>query len=168
AGPFSALGGASRARKRGHGCPSCARAEQGGGPEGRSRASPPSAENGPGAAQEGASMLPERLGSDAPLLEVRDLCVLFDTEDSVARAVDGVSFSIRPGEILCLVGESGSGKSVTALSILGLVPAPGRVAGGEVNFLGRSLARLGSRELAAVRGREIALVFQEATHCLNP
>ena len=113
-------------------------------------------------------MSPESVVSDAPLLEVRDLCTVFDTEDGIARAVDGVSFRIGRGEVLCLVGESGSGKSVTALSILGLVPPPGRIAGGEVIFLGRNLRRLSQREQSEVRGRQIAIVLQEAAQSLNP
>jgi oligopeptide/dipeptide ABC transporter ATP-binding protein len=104
-----------------------------------------------------------------PLLELRDLRVVFATEAGPARAVDGVSFAIAPGETLGLVGESGCGKTVTALSILRLVgDAGGRIAGGEVRFRGRSLLGLAEPELRAVRGREIGIVFQDPTAALNP
>lgn len=103
-----------------------------------------------------------------PLLELLGLQTYFATDEGTARAVDGVSFALAPGETLGLVGESGCGKSVTALSIMGLVPPPGRVVGGEVRFRGEDL-RTGSQEaLRRLRGREIAMVFQEPMSALNP
>ncbi|MGC4083223.1 MAG: ATP-binding cassette domain-containing protein [Vicinamibacterales bacterium] len=105
----------------------------------------------------------------APLLSIRDLRTYFDTEAGVAKAVDGVDLDIRPGEVLGLVGESGSGKSVTALSILRLIPSPpGRIVGGEVLFKGRNLLDLSWEEIRAVRGREISMIFQEPMTSLNP
>jgi oligopeptide/dipeptide ABC transporter ATP-binding protein len=107
-----------------------------------------------------------------PLLRVRDLRTYFVTArgSGTARAVDGVSFDVYPGETLGLVGESGCGKTVTALSILRLVPEPpGHVRPGSlIEFEGRNLATLPPAELRAVRGREIALVFQEPRASLNP
>ncbi len=106
---------------------------------------------------------------DAPLLEVSDLTVEFATLDGVVHAVDGVSFDVQPGEVLGIVGESGSGKSVTAMSILGLVrQPPGRIVRGEIRYQGRDLLRMPARELRAVRGGEIAMVFQDPMTALNP
>jgi oligopeptide/dipeptide ABC transporter ATP-binding protein len=104
-----------------------------------------------------------------PLLEVRDLRTHFFTREGVVRAVDGVSFAVDRGQTLGIVGESGCGKSVTALSIMGLVPKPpARIVGGEVLFEGRDLTLLGERELSDVRGSEIAMVFQDPMTSLNP
>jgi oligopeptide/dipeptide ABC transporter ATP-binding protein len=104
-----------------------------------------------------------------PLLVVDDLRVAFRTDDGVARAVDGVSFSVGAGETVGLVGESGCGKSVTALSILRLVRPPGRIAPeSRLIFEGRDLMTLGEREMRAVRGNRIAMVFQEPMSALNP
>jgi len=102
------------------------------------------------------------------LLEVRDLTVHFDTEDGLVEAVDGVSFSVRPGEILGVVGESGSGKSVTALALLRLIRPPGRIVRGAVRFEGRDLLGLSEDEMHAVRGARIAMVFQSPRTALNP
>ncbi|MEE8116180.1 MAG: ABC transporter ATP-binding protein [Gemmatimonadales bacterium] len=104
------------------------------------------------------------------LLAVRDLTTTFETADGVARAVDGVSFDLAEGETLALVGESGSGKTVTALSILRLIPEPaGRIApGSRIEFAGRDLMSLSPRELREVRGAEIAMIFQEPMTSLNP
>jgi oligopeptide/dipeptide ABC transporter ATP-binding protein len=102
------------------------------------------------------------------LLEVRKLQTQFATEDGVARAVDGVSFSIGAGRTLGMVGESGCGKSVTALSILRLVPPAGRIVGGEIVYQGRNLLELPEREMRNVRGNEIAMIFQEPMTSLNP
>jgi oligopeptide/dipeptide ABC transporter ATP-binding protein len=102
------------------------------------------------------------------LLEVRDLKVEFATAEGVARAVDGVSFEIRAGETLGLVGESGCGKSVTALSILRLVSTPGRISGGRILYRGRDLLSVSETEIRKVRGKEIALIFQEPVAALNP
>lgn len=105
----------------------------------------------------------------APLLQVLDLSVVFETDAGDARAVDGVSFSLRAGETLCLVGESGCGKSATALSILRLLPSPpARTAAGRILFEGQDLAGLSEKELQAVRGNRIGMVFQEPMTSLNP
>ncbi|MCU0818362.1 MAG: ABC transporter ATP-binding protein [Beijerinckiaceae bacterium] len=103
-----------------------------------------------------------------PLLEVTDLATHFATRNGALKAVDGVSFSIAEGEIIGLVGESGSGKSVTGFSILGLIDPPGRIVGGSVKLKGRELVGLSARELRAIRGREIAMVFQDPSATLNP
>src|SRR5438270_1310543 len=96
------------------------------------------------------------------LLEIENLHTFFYGEAGVSRAVDGVTFSVDSGEIIGLVGESGSGKSVTALSILRLVRPPGRIeAGSRMLFEGRDLVALSERELRAIRGARIAMVFQE-------
>ncbi len=97
------------------------------------------------------------------LLEVRDLSVRFPT----AEPVKGVSFNADPGEMLAIVGESGSGKSLTALALMGLLPRQGRP-GGEILFDGRSLLTLSERQLRQVRGRDIAMIFQEPMTSLNP
>jgi len=108
-------------------------------------------------------------GGGDPLLQVRDLRVSFDTRLGPAQAVDGVSFDLEAGQTLGLVGESGCGKSVTALSILGLVPAPpGRVEGGQVRLQGRDLLGLSEAEMCDVRGRDVAMVFQDPMTSLNP
>jgi oligopeptide transport system ATP-binding protein len=104
-----------------------------------------------------------------PVLEVRDLRTEFRTGAGVVRAVDGVSYSVDPGETVAVVGESGSGKSVGALSILRLIPdPPGRIVGGEVLFGGRDLTKLSDAEMREVRGGEIGMVFQEPMTSLNP
>jgi oligopeptide/dipeptide ABC transporter ATP-binding protein len=104
------------------------------------------------------------------LLEVSNLTTLFHTDAGVARAVDGVSFTVAAGEVLGIVGESGSGKSVTSLSILRLLPIPpAEVApGSSVRFRGRELLALPEREMRAVRGNDIAMIFQEPMTSLNP
>src|SRR5918912_4644798 len=103
----------------------------------------------------------------APLLEVRDLRVSFNTEDGVVRAVDGVSFTLAPGEVLGIVGESGCGKSVTMLSLLRLLP-PTAVVTGRALFDGMDLLTASEHRLRDVRGREISFVFQEPMTSLNP
>src|SRR3954464_8167852 len=104
-----------------------------------------------------------------PLLELRDLNVAFNTERGQIRPVRDVSYSIYPGQTLAVVGESGCGKSVTALSILRLIPSPpGKVLSGEVQFAGRNLLDLSEREMRGVRGRDIAMIFQEPMTSLNP
>jgi peptide/nickel transport system ATP-binding protein len=103
------------------------------------------------------------------LLEVNDLHTYFDTREGVVRAVDGVSFAVERGKTLGIVGESGCGKSVTALSIMGLIPKPpARIARGSVSFDGRELTRLSERELEDVRGKDIAMIFQDPMTSLNP
>ncbi len=105
----------------------------------------------------------------APLLEIRGMQTYFWTEAGVAKAVDGVDLDILPGEVLGLVGESGSGKSVTALSILRLIPdPPGRIVGGTVRFRGRNLLDLPWEDMHAIRGKAISMVFQEPMTSLNP
>jgi peptide/nickel transport system ATP-binding protein len=104
----------------------------------------------------------------APLLQVRDLATHFFTRNGVVRAVDGVSFDLAAGEIVGLVGESGSGKSMTGYSLLGLVDPPGRIVAGSVRFEGRELVGLPERELRQLRGRRIAMVFQDPMTTLNP
>ncbi len=105
----------------------------------------------------------------ATLLEVRNLSTQFATSGGVVRAVDDVSWDVQEGETVALVGESGCGKSVTALSIMRLVAAPaGRIVSGQVLFKGRDLLALSEEEMRRVRGREIAMVFQEPMSSLNP
>jgi oligopeptide/dipeptide ABC transporter ATP-binding protein len=103
------------------------------------------------------------------LLEVEGLKTIFHTEGGIVHAVDGVSFSVRPGEVLAIVGESGCGKSVTALSIMGLIPSPaGRIAAGSIRYRGKDLLRLHREERRAIRGDRIAMVFQDPLTALNP
>jgi peptide/nickel transport system ATP-binding protein len=103
------------------------------------------------------------------LLEIKDLRAHFFSGARVFKAVDGVSLAVDAGETVALVGESGCGKSVTALSILGLVPhPPGRIVGGEIWFEGRDLLRLDRRALLGVRGNRIGMIFQEPMTSLNP
>jgi oligopeptide/dipeptide ABC transporter ATP-binding protein len=105
----------------------------------------------------------------APLLELDNLRTYFYTDNGVARAVDGVSFQVGAGETVGVVGESGCGKSVTALSILRLVRAPGRIEpGSAIRFEGRDLVTLAERDMQQVRGNRIAMVFQEPMTALNP
>ena len=106
--------------------------------------------------------------TDAPLLDVRDLRIEFDTPAGPLRAVDGVSFDLRRGETLGLVGESGCGKTTTVLGILRLLPPGGRIVGGQVLFDGEDLLGLGGRQLRAFRWTRMSLVFQGAMNALNP
>ena len=120
-----------------------------------------------------ATLMPSRLpgGGDAvrPVLDVRDLAVEFRTSAGVVRAVDGVTWSVNAGETLALVGESGCGKSVTALAVLRLLARPaGRVVGGRILFQGQDLLALPEGRMRALRGRDIAMVFQEPMTSLNP
>jgi oligopeptide transport system ATP-binding protein len=104
-----------------------------------------------------------------PLLEVRDLHTEFRTGAGVVRAVDGISYTVEPGESVAIVGESGSGKSVSAMSILRLIPnPPGRITEGAIMFAGRDLMTLSDEEMRNVRGSEIGMVFQEPMTSLNP
>ena len=103
------------------------------------------------------------------LLSIDNLKVFFHSDGAVSKAVDGVSYEVRGGETVCLVGESGCGKTVSALSILGLIPQPpGRIHGGRVLFKGRNLLDLNEETLQKIRGREIAMIFQEPMTSLNP
>jgi oligopeptide/dipeptide ABC transporter ATP-binding protein len=105
----------------------------------------------------------------SPLLELVDVCTVFDTGEGEARAVDGVSFHVDEGETVGIVGESGCGKSMTALSVMRLVPSPpGRIARGKILFDGRDLLTLSTSEMRAVRGNDIAMIFQEPMTSLNP
>ena len=106
---------------------------------------------------------------DGPLLDVRDLKVEFRTREGVARAVNGVSYSVSAGETLAVLGESGSGKSVTAQAIMGIIDTPpGFVTGGEVLFKGTDLLTLPEKERRSYRGARIAMIFQDALSSLNP
>jgi oligopeptide/dipeptide ABC transporter ATP-binding protein len=104
-----------------------------------------------------------------PLLEVKDLKTHFFTDAGVLPSVDGITFSVSDGETVALVGESGCGKSVTAMSILRLIPdPPGRIVGGQILFRGQDLVTMPARELRRLRGNEIAMIFQEPMTSLNP
>jgi len=102
------------------------------------------------------------------LLEIRNLTTAFPGENGLLKAVENVSFTLLKGEVLCLVGESGCGKSMTALSILQLVPPPGAIIAGEVIFDGRDLMNLEPEEIRLIRGDRISMVFQEPMSALNP
>ena len=103
------------------------------------------------------------------LLEVKDLTTHFFTDDGVVRAVDGVSFHVDKGETLGVVGESGCGKSVTALSIMRLIPQPpGQIVRGRIDYNGRNLLELPPKEMRKIRGKEISMIFQEPMTSLNP
>lgn len=105
----------------------------------------------------------------SPLLDIQDLTIEFDTDDGVLTAVDRVSLQIAPGEVLGLVGESGCGKSVTAMSVLRLIPSPpGRIVSGSIRFQGRELLALPIAELRRVRGRDVSMIFQEPMTALSP
>jgi oligopeptide transport system ATP-binding protein len=103
-----------------------------------------------------------------PLLSVEDLRVEFWTQRGTVHAVNGISFDIAPGETLGIVGESGCGKSVTSLALLGILPRAGRIAGGTAMFGDRDLFTLSDRELRRIRGRDIAMIFQDPMTSLNP
>ncbi|GHF81530.1 ABC transporter ATP-binding protein [Streptomyces griseus] len=103
------------------------------------------------------------------LLEVRDLHVEFHTREGVAKAVNGVNYSVAEGETLAVLGESGSGKSVTAQAIMGILDMPpGKIAGGEILFKGQDLLKLKADERRRIRGQEMAMIFQDALSSLNP
>jgi oligopeptide/dipeptide ABC transporter ATP-binding protein len=107
--------------------------------------------------------------ADNTLISVQDLKVYFRTGHGRARAVDGVSFDVRERETVCLVGESGCGKTVSALSILGLIPTPpGEIVGGRILFRGKNLTELCEEDMQKIRGNHIAMVFQEPLTSLNP
>jgi oligopeptide/dipeptide ABC transporter ATP-binding protein len=106
---------------------------------------------------------------DNDLLQIKNLSTHFNTEDGVAKAVQGVSLSVKKGKTFALVGESGCGKSVTALSVMRLIPdPPGRIVAGDIFFRDRNLLRLSEKEMRSVRGNKIAMIFQEPMTSLNP
>ncbi|BBA99859.1 putative peptide ABC transporter ATP-binding protein [Actinacidiphila reveromycinica] len=107
--------------------------------------------------------------STTPLLDVRDLHVEFHTRDGVARAVNGVNYSVRAGETLAVLGESGSGKSVTAQTVMGILDMPpGRITHGEILFQGQDMLKMSAEQRRRIRGRKIAMIFQDALSSLNP
>ena len=107
--------------------------------------------------------------TQAPLLEVEDLHTVFHTDDGEVKAVNGVSFEVRKGETLGVVGESGCGKSVTAFSIMRLIPTPpGKIVRGAIRFRGKNLLELNKEEMRRLRGNEISMIFQEPMTALNP
>ncbi|MFJ6939404.1 ABC transporter ATP-binding protein [Streptomyces sp. NPDC101132] len=106
---------------------------------------------------------------DGPLLEVRDLHVEFHTRDGVAKAVNGVNYSVSAGETLAVLGESGSGKSVTAQAIMGILDMPpGKIPQGEILFRGQDMLKMSNEERRQIRGQKIAMIFQDALSSLNP
>lgn len=107
-------------------------------------------------------------GATDPALVIDGLKTHFFTKAGVVKAVDGVSFDVKPGEILGLVGESGSGKTITGFSIMGLIDAPGRVVEGAIHFGGRNLAGMDDEALRSIRGNRIAMIFQDPMMTLNP
>ncbi len=104
----------------------------------------------------------------APLLDVKGLKTYFYTEDGVVQAINGVDFSIRPGEVMGLVGESGSGKSVTSLSIMRLLAASGKIVEGAIRFDQTDLAAADEETMVELRGNRLSMIFQQPTSCLNP
>ncbi len=107
--------------------------------------------------------------TDDVILQVKDLKTYFKLDEGLLKAVDGVSFDLRKGETLGIVGESGSGKSVTNLAIMRLIPSPpGRIAGGEVEFMGKDILKMSDEEIRKIRGNKISMIFQDPMTCLNP
>lgn len=103
-----------------------------------------------------------------PLLDVKNLKTYFYTDDGVVKAVDGIDFQVREGEIIGIVGESGCGKTVTSLSVLGLIANPGKIVEGEIQFDGQCLNELSLEELGKIRGNDISMIFQQPQTSLNP
>src|SRR6202040_3781658 len=118
--------------------------------------------------KKGAERGSNRSAKSGPLLEVEHLCTVLSGSSGPIRAVDDVSFSIAPGETFALIGESGSGKSMTALSLMRLLPEAGRIAGGSVRFEGRDILALPEVKMRDVRGGAMAMIFQEPATSLNP
>ncbi|WP_371069393.1 ABC transporter ATP-binding protein [Sediminibacillus sp. JSM 1682029] len=109
------------------------------------------------------------MNSKTPILEVKQLHTHFFTKSGVVKAVDGVSFAISPGETLGIVGESGSGKSITAMSIMNLIPSPpGKIVDGEILFKGEDLLKKSEKQMRKIRGKEISMIFQDPMTSLNP
>jgi peptide/nickel transport system ATP-binding protein len=104
-----------------------------------------------------------------PLLSVKNLRTYFFNKEKEIRAVDGIDLEVYPGQIVCVVGESGSGKSITSLSIMQLIPKPtGQIVSGEIKFDGKDLTKLSEKQIAAIRGNDISMIFQEPMTSLNP
>lgn len=104
-----------------------------------------------------------------PVLKIQDLKTYFIDGEAQVRAVDGIDLELFPGQTVCMVGESGCGKSITALSVMGLVPKPaGQIIGGQIIFEGRDITKLSEDGLAEIRGNKISMIFQEPMTCLNP
>jgi peptide/nickel transport system ATP-binding protein len=110
----------------------------------------------------------EGTAMSSPVLSVTDLAVTFSTREGAITAVNSVTLQVATGEVLGLVGESGSGKSVTGLAIMGLIDAPGRIAAGSIKLAGRELVGLPEKEMRRIRGKEIAMIFQDPMTTLNP
>lgn len=108
------------------------------------------------------------MDNENPILEIKDLKTQFLCKDHIVKAVDGVSLKVYPGRITAIVGGSGSGKSVMSMSILKLIEKPGKIVDGEIFLNGRDLMKLSEKEMRDVRGREIAMIFQEPTRAMNP
>ena len=102
------------------------------------------------------------------ILTIRDLKVAFQVRGRDAYALDGINIDIPKGKIVGIVGESGCGKSMTAMSIMGLIKRPGRIVGGSIDFCGNELTKIGIREYANIRGKDISMIFQEPMTSLNP
>jgi oligopeptide/dipeptide ABC transporter ATP-binding protein len=115
-----------------------------------------------------SSMPDSQPQNDQPLLQVKGLKTYFYTEDGIVKAINGVDFTIRPGEVMGLVGESGSGKSVTSLSIMRLLSGSGKIVDGSILFQGADLATLPEEEMVKLRGNELSMIFQQPASCLNP
>ncbi|MFJ2606725.1 MULTISPECIES: ABC transporter ATP-binding protein [unclassified Streptomyces] len=116
-----------------------------------------------------AQPAPRDGAGDVPLLEVRDLHVEFHTREGVVKAVNGVNYSVAAGETLAVLGESGSGKSVTAQALMGILDMPpGRIPQGEILFRGQDMLKMSAEERRKIRGRKIAMIFQDALSSLNP
>ena len=107
-------------------------------------------------------------GNSVPLLAVEDLGIEFRTRSGTVHAVDGIGFELRRGETMALVGESGSGKSVTAYAIMGILDAAARITSGQIVFGGLELLQAGAKAIAEIRGRELAIIFQNPRTALNP
>ncbi|MFJ6212804.1 ABC transporter ATP-binding protein [Streptomyces sp. NPDC092296] len=117
----------------------------------------------------GGSTAGNRLAPGTPLLDVRDLHVEFHTREGVAKAVNGVNYSVAAGETLAVLGESGSGKSVTAQTIMGILDMPpGRISHGEILFRGQDMLKMSNEQRRQIRGQKIAMIFQDALSALNP
>ena len=108
--------------------------------------------------------VPDRM----PLLQIQELHTQFETKQGTVRAVDGLSLDLYEGEVLGLVGESGCGKTMTALSVMGLLPGNGRAVAGEISFEGKDLLQCSAEEMQQIRGRKLAMVFQEPMTALTP